>query len=77
MWIRDIRYDNIGEQPVSKLVVTDSLAPRLEYVESSQQSSLEARFSTAPNEAGSSVLRWEIDQELKPFLLYHSDAADQ
>lgn len=61
-----IRYDNIGEQPVSKLVVTDSLAPRLEYVESSQQSSLEARFSTTPNEAGSSVLRWEIDQELKP-----------
>ncbi|MFM2013888.1 MAG: hypothetical protein RLZZ396_2672 [Planctomycetota bacterium] len=61
-----IRYDNIGEQPVSKLVVTDSLAPRLEYVESSQQSSLEARFSTTPNEAGSSVLRWEIDRELKP-----------
>ncbi|MFM8571641.1 MAG: hypothetical protein ACKOAU_08605, partial [Pirellula sp.] len=61
-----IRYDNIGEQPVSKLVVTDSLAPRLEYVESSQQSSIEARFSTTPNEAGSSVLRWEIDRELKP-----------
>ena len=61
-----IRYDNIGEQPVSKLVVTDSLAPRLEYVESSQQSSLEARFSTTPNDAGSSVLRWEIDRELKP-----------
>lgn len=61
-----IRYDNIGEQPVSKLVVTDSLAPRLEYVESTQQSSLEARFSTTPNDAGSSILRWEIDQELKP-----------
>lgn len=61
-----IRYDNIGEQPVSKLVVTDSLAPRLEYVESTQQSSIEARFSTSPNEAGSSVLRWEIDKELQP-----------
>jgi len=61
-----IRYDNIGEQPVSSLVVTDSLAPRLEYIESSQQSSIEARFSTSPNDAGSSVLRWEIDKELKP-----------
>ena len=61
-----IRYDNIGEQPVSKMVVTDSLAPRLEYVDATQQSSLPARFSTTPNEAGSSILRWEIDQELKP-----------
>lgn len=61
-----IRYDNIGEQPVLNLVVSDSLAPRLEYVESSQQSSIEARFSTSPNDAGSSVLRWEIDKELKP-----------
>ena len=60
------RYDNIGEQPVSKMVVTDSLAPRLEYVDATQQSSLPARFSTTPNEAGSSILRWEIDQELKP-----------
>ncbi len=43
-----------------------SLALRLEYIESSQQSSIEARFSTIPNDAGSSVLRWEIDKELKP-----------
>jgi uncharacterized repeat protein (TIGR01451 family) len=61
-----IRYDNVGDQPVSNLVVTDSLAPRLEYVDASQQSSIAARFSTTPNEAGSSILRWEIDYELKP-----------
>jgi len=61
-----IRYDNVGDQPVSNLVVTDSLAPRLEYVDASQQSSIAARFSTIPNEAGSSILRWEIDHELKP-----------
>lgn len=61
-----IRYDNIGEQPVSKLVITDSLAPRLEYVDATQQSSLPARFTTTPNDAGSAVLRWEIDQEVKP-----------
>lgn len=61
-----IRYDNIGEQPVSKLVITDSLAPRLEYIDATQQSSLPARFSTTPNDVGSAVLRWEIDQEVKP-----------
>jgi uncharacterized repeat protein (TIGR01451 family) len=61
-----IRYDNIGEQPVSKLVITDSLAPRLEYVDATQQSSLPARFTTTPNDVGSAVLRWEIDQEVKP-----------
>ena len=61
-----IRYDNIGEQPVSNLVITDSLAPRLEYIDATQQSSLSARFSTTPNDVGSAVLRWEIDQEVKP-----------
>ena len=61
-----IRYDNIGEQPVSNLVITDSLAPRLEYIDATQQSSLPARFSTTPNDVGSAVLRWEIDQEVKP-----------
>jgi len=61
-----IRYDNVGDQPVSNLVVTDSLSPRLEYVDATQQSSLPAQFSTTPNEVGSSILRWEINQELKP-----------
>ena len=61
-----IRFDNVGEQPLKSLVVTDSLAPRLEYVESSQQSSLAANFSTTPNSAGSVVLRWELENGLKP-----------
>jgi uncharacterized repeat protein (TIGR01451 family) len=61
-----IRFDNVGEQPLKSLVVTDSLAPRLEYVEASQQSSLAANFSTTPNSAGSVVLRWELENGLKP-----------
>jgi len=61
-----IRFDNVGEQPLKSLVVTDSLAPRLEYVEASQQSSLAANFSTSPNSAGSVVLRWELENGLKP-----------
>ncbi len=59
-----IRFDNVGETPVSNIVIADSLAPRLEYVDNSQQSSLKARFSTKPNEAGSVVLRWELENPL-------------
>ena len=61
-----IRFDNVGEQPLKSLVVTDSLAPRLEYVENSQQASVAANFSTTPNSVGSSVLRWELENGLKP-----------
>jgi uncharacterized repeat protein (TIGR01451 family) len=61
-----IRFDNVGDSPLKNLVVSDSLAPRLEYVDASQQSSLPASFSTTPNEAGSKVLRWEFENAIKP-----------
>ena len=61
-----IRFDNVGEQPLKSLVVTDSLAPRLEYVEKSQQASVPANFSITENSVGSSVLRWELENGLKP-----------
>ena len=61
-----IRFDNVGEQPLRSLVVTDSLAPRLEYVDKSQQSSVAADFSITPNSVGSSVLRWDLEDGLKP-----------
>ncbi len=61
-----IRFDNVGEQPLKSLVVTDSLAPRLEYVDQSQQASVAANFSISPNKVGSSVLRWELENGLKP-----------
>jgi uncharacterized repeat protein (TIGR01451 family) len=61
-----IRFDNVGDSPLKNLVVSDSLAPRLEYVDASQQSSIPASFSTVPNEAGSKILRWEFENAIKP-----------
>lgn len=56
-----IRFDNAGSKPVHNIVIVDSLSPRLEYIQGSQQSSIDARFATEPNDVGSEVLRWEID----------------
>jgi uncharacterized repeat protein (TIGR01451 family) len=61
-----IRFDNVGDSPLKNLVLSDSLAPRLEYVDASQQASMPASFSAIPNEAGSKVLRWEFDNPIKP-----------
>jgi uncharacterized repeat protein (TIGR01451 family) len=63
-----IRFDNIGLQPIDKVVVLDSLSPRLEYIEESQQSSIAPPpvFSSEPNEIGSTVLKWEFKSSLKP-----------
>lgn len=61
-----IRFDNVGDSPLKNLVLSDSLAPRLEYVDASQQTSMPASFSAIPNEAGSKVLRWEFENPIKP-----------
>lgn len=63
-----IRFDNIGTQPLEKVVVVDSLSPRLEYIQESQQSSVSPapEFSSEPNEVGSTVLKWEFKSSLKP-----------
>ncbi len=60
-----IRFDNIGDQKVSNIVVRDSLSPRLEYVEETQKCSLKSEFHAEPNEAGSSILAWTILEEVK------------
>jgi len=57
-----IRFDNVGDQPLGNVVLMDNLTTRLEYVEGSAQSSVEAEFSSGPNEGGSSVLRWQITE---------------
>lgn len=59
-----LRYDNVGDAPLTDLVIVDNLTTRLEYVEDSAHSSRDAEFSTARNGAGSLVLRWQIDGEL-------------
>lgn len=61
-----IRFDNVGPKPLGNAVVLDSLVARLEYVEGSQQCSVEAKFSADVNDVGSQTLRWEIEQPIQP-----------
>ena len=61
-----LRYSNHGGRPLTDVAVSDSLSARLEYVAGSAQSDHEAVFTTAQNEAGSLVLRWEIGGRLLP-----------
>ena len=60
-----IRFDNVGEQPVDKVVIIDNLTTRLEYVAQSQVCTLPAAFATEVNEGESLVLRWAIGVPLK------------
>lgn len=59
-----LRYDNVGDSPLSDLVIVDNLTTRLEYVEGSAKSTLDAEFSTTRNDAGSLILSWAIDGKL-------------
>ncbi len=60
-----LRFDNVGNQPIGNVVLLDNLTGRLEYLPESSQCSLSATFSTEPNEAGSEVLRWELDEPVE------------
>jgi uncharacterized repeat protein (TIGR01451 family) len=61
-----IRFDNAGVTQIRNAVILDSLSPRLEYIDGSQQSSVEVRFTTEPNEVGSQILKWEITSPMEP-----------
>ncbi len=61
-----LRFDNVGDQPIGNVVIVDSLSTRLEYVPQSAECSLEAKFSTQPNEGGSVVVRCELANPLEP-----------
>lgn len=61
-----IRFDNAGTKPLGNVVITDSLSPRLNYIEGSQQCSIGVRFSAEPNDVGSMVLRWELEEPVEP-----------
>jgi uncharacterized repeat protein (TIGR01451 family) len=61
-----LRFDNIGNQPLGNVTILDSLNTRLEYVEGSAQCSVEAKFSSQPNEGGSVVVRCELSKPLPP-----------
>jgi uncharacterized repeat protein (TIGR01451 family) len=61
-----LRFDNIGDQVMGNVTIVDNLSTRLEYVPESAQSSVDANFKVEENEAGSSILRWEITDPVKP-----------
>ncbi len=60
-----IRVDNVGDSAVNDVVVSDNLTTRLEFVEGSEQSTVDASFSAAPNDELSLKLTWKLDEELK------------
>ncbi len=61
-----LRYSNQGGRPIADVAVSDSLTTRLEYVPGSAVSDRNAVFTTQANEAGSTILRWEVTGILQP-----------
>jgi len=61
-----LRFDSIGDQVIGNVTIIDNLTTRLEYVPNTAKSTVAAGFSAVPNGAGSTVLRWEIKDPLKP-----------
>ncbi len=61
-----IRFDNISSQRIGNVTIMDNLTRRLEYIEGSEECSLEATFEHETNEVGSLMLRWEIKEPLEP-----------
>jgi uncharacterized repeat protein (TIGR01451 family) len=61
-----LRFDSIGDQTVGNVTIVDNLTTRLEYVPNTAKSTVPASFTSVPNGAGSTVLRWEIQDPLQP-----------
>lgn len=61
-----IRFDNVGDQTITNVTILDNLTTRLEYVPHSAQVSRDAEFSSQVNEGESLVLRWDLNEPLKP-----------
>jgi uncharacterized repeat protein (TIGR01451 family) len=61
-----LKYTNQGGQVMTDIVVTDSLASRFEYVPGSSRADRSVTFTTQENEAGSLVLRWQVNGPLLP-----------
>jgi uncharacterized repeat protein (TIGR01451 family) len=60
-----IEFENVGTQDVGNVTVLDHLTSRLEYVEDSQQTSMEADFFVQESvQEGTTILRWEIIEPL-------------
>src|SRR5262249_40284296 len=61
-----LKYTNQGGQPITGIIVSDSLSQRLEFVPGSAVADRDAGFTTQENEVGSLILRWEVSGPLPP-----------
>jgi uncharacterized repeat protein (TIGR01451 family) len=59
-----LRYDNLGNTALSEVAILDHLMPRFELVDGTAESDRPAWFTTTPGEKGSTVLKWELKDEL-------------
>ncbi len=59
-----IRYDNIGELPVSQVRIADNLSPRLEFLEDTATSDRAGEVTTEDNGEGSVLVTIELDEPL-------------
>lgn len=61
-----IRFDNISGKKIGNVTIMDNLTRRLEFVEGSDECSVEGEFINEVNEDDSLLLRWEITAPLEP-----------
>ncbi len=59
-----LKYRNTGGQPITNVVVSDSLGARFQYVKGSARTDRDALFTMQPNEVDSTILRWEFTSPL-------------
>jgi len=59
-----IQYHNIGDDPIRRVVIVDSLVQRLEYVPESATSSRKARIHTELNSLGKPEIYWHIQEPI-------------
>ncbi|MDR3232503.1 MAG: hypothetical protein LBT46_02335 [Planctomycetaceae bacterium] len=61
-----LRFDNIGNQVIGKVVLLDNLTGRLEFIAGSAKCSLESDMRLEPNAGGSFTIRFEITEPMQP-----------
>jgi uncharacterized repeat protein (TIGR01451 family) len=59
-----LRFDNLGDGPITNTVIIDNLTTRLDYIEGTAQSSVDADFESFVNEAESTALKWTLQKPL-------------
>ena len=59
-----LRFDNLGDGPITNTVIIDNLTTRLDYIDGTAQSSVDADFEKFDNEAESTALKWTLKKPL-------------